>query len=65
MIRSKLASVSKFLEAHPFSPLAQAQVATLCHEIRKANLYEAKGAQLKVRLKWLKVGDRVSKEFFK
>lgn len=33
--------------------------------MQKIDLYEAKGVQLNARLSWLKLGDRVFKEFFK
>ena len=64
-MRTELARASRNLEANPFNETTQDFVATLHHEIRKADLYEAKGAQIQARLNWLKVGDRVSKEFFK
>lgn len=65
VLRIELARASRNFEANPFNEFAQDFVATLYHEIRKANLYEGKGAQLWANLNWLKVGDKVSKEFFK
>ena len=65
IIRTEFARASFSLEVDPFNITLQANVAALRHEIRKAKVYAAKGAQLKSRLKWLKVGDRVSKELFK
>lgn len=64
-LRTNLIRTSKVIEKNPFNHFVPAQVAALLHEIRKFDLYEAKEAQLKARFKWLKVGDRVTKDFFK
>lgn len=64
-MRIELARASQNLEANPFNESTQAFGATLHHEIKKVDLYEAKDAQIQAHLNYLKVGDRVSKEFFK
>lgn len=53
------------VEINPFNLVVQAHAAKLRQKVQKVDLYEAKGAQLKTRLSWLKVVDRVFKEFFK
>lgn len=46
VMRIELARASHNLKANPFNEYAQAFLATLHHEIRKVDLYEAKGAQI-------------------
>ena len=63
-MQSELSKAYLRLEASPFNSIAQSQVSSIRHELKKVDLYEAKGAQLRARMHWLKVGDRVTKEFF-
>lgn len=57
--------VTSKLELSPFNPDLQTHMVKIQHELRLVDLYEAKGAQLKDLMHWLKVGDRISKDFFK
>lgn len=59
-----LRSASKALTLNPFDTELQLKLAKLRHEKKIADAYAARGAQIKARLHWLEVGDKVSKEFF-
>lgn len=48
----------------PFDTFLQIHVAKIHYELKIIEMYEAKGAHIQYRLHWLKIGDRVSKEFF-
>lgn len=49
------------LKSSPFRPSLQSHMATLRYELKKIEIYEAKGAKIHARMYWLKVGDKVSK----
>jgi len=42
----------------------QSHIAQLKHKLKLMELYETNGAQIKAQLNWLKIGDKVTKEFF-
>lgn len=55
---------SLHLESNSMNIPLQQKVATVWHELRKIEFYEAKGAQIRAHLQYLKIDDWVSKEFF-
>lgn len=53
------------LEVDHFNKHSQIHIAQLCHELKIIELYDARGAQIKGKLHWLKIGGKVSKESFR
>lgn len=59
-----LCAATKYLALNPFDSTLQLHLAQLRHQKQVADSHSTRGAQIKARLHWLKVGDRASKESF-
>lgn len=59
-----LCAATKDLALNPYDSNLQLRLAQLHNQKQVADSHSARGAQIKARLHWLKVGDRASKEFF-
>lgn len=65
MTTKSLCAATEALALNPFDSTLQLRLAQLCHQKQVVDSHSDKGAQIKARLHWLKVGDRASEEFFR